>query len=316
MMSVERNLEKNFVSAVVYVHNNEKQIKNFLEMLNGALTEHFQKYEIIVVNDASTDDTASIIRDTAKCFEGSVVSILKMSYFQGVELSMNAGKDLSIGDYVFEFDTVDVDYDAELIFETYKKALTGFDIVSASSNKNRQLSSNLFYEIFNRFSKVQYKLTTESFRVISRRAMNRISASSNTIPYRKAVYANCGLKCENIIYEAKHDVEKNYSGNQRKYREELAVESLILHTNVAYKVSSILTFVMMAVTLFALIYTVVVFLTGSPVAGWTTMMLVLSFGFLGMFAVLSVIIRYLTIILELNFKKQQIVFESIEKISR
>ena len=315
-MSVGQNLEKNFVSAVVYVHNNENEIKKFLEMLHKTLSEHFLKFEIIMVNDASSDKSADIIRETAKTFDKAVVSILKMSYFQGLELSMNAGKDLSIGDYVFEFDTVDLDYDEELIYDIYKTALTGYDIVSASSNKNKKFSSNVFYKIFNRFSKVQYKLTTESFRVLSRRAMNRIDASSNTIPYRKAVYANCGLKCKNVTYEAKQDLEKNYSGNQKRYREELAIESLILHTNVAYRVSSVLTFAMMAVTLFALIYTVVVFLTGNPVAGWTTMMLVLSFGFLGMFAILSIVIRYLTIILDLNFKKQQVVFESIEKISK
>ena len=315
-MSIAQNLEKNFVSAVVYVHNNEEQIKSFLEMLQKTLSSHFVKYEIIMVNDASTDNSAEVIREVAKGFDGSVVSILKMSYFQGMELSMNAGKNLSIGDYVFEFDTVDVDYEEELIYEIYKTALTGYDIVSASSDRNKKLSSNLFYKVFNRFSKVQYKLTTESFRVLSRRAMNRIDASSTSIPYRKAVYANCGLKCRNVSYEAKKDVTKNYSGNQKKYREELAIESLILHTNVAYKVSSILTLVMMAVTLFALIYTVVIFLTGSPVAGWTTTMLVLSFGFLGIFAILSIVIRYLTLILDLIFKKQHVVFESIEKISK
>ena len=315
-MSIAQNLEKNFVSAVVYVHNNEDQIKSFLEMLQKTLSSHFVKYEIIMVNDASTDNSSELIREVAKGFDGSVVSILKMSYFQGMELSMNAGKNLSIGDYVFEFDTVDVDYEEELIYEIYKTALTGYDIVSASSDRNKKLSSNLFYKVFNRFSKVQYKLTTESFRVLSRRAMNRIDASSTSIPYRKAVYANCGLKCRNVSYEAKKDVTKNYSGNQKKYREELAIESLILHTNVAYKVSSILTLVMMAVTLFALIYTVVIFLTGSPVAGWTTTMLVLSFGFLGIFAILSIVIRYLTLILDLIFKKQHVVFESIEKISK
>ena len=315
-MSIVQNLEKNFISAVVYVNNNENQVKSFLKMLQTELAKHFTKYEIIMVDDASTDNTVENIREVAKTFDNAVVSILKMSYFQGVELSMKAGKDLAIGDYVFEFDNVDVDYDTEIIYDVYKTALTGFDIVSASSDKNKSIISNMFYNVFNRFSRVQYKLKTESFRVLSRRALNRIDASNTTIPYRKAVYANCGLKCKSVVYKARQDLEKNYSNNVKRYREELAVESLILHTNVAYKVSSILTFVMMAVTLFALAYTLVVFLTGNPVAGWTTMMLVLSFGFLGMFAILSVIIRYLTIILDLNFKKQQIVFESIEKISK
>ena len=315
-MTSKQNLEKNFVSAVAYVHNNEKQIKSFLEMLNATLAEHFGKYEIIVVNDASTDATAEVIREVANGFNGSVVSILKMSYFQGLEISMNAGKKLAIGDFVFEFDSVDVDYDAEEIFKVYQTALMGYDIVSTSSEGKKRFTSNIFYKVFNRFSNVQYKLTTETFRILSRRAMNRIDASSTIIPYRKAVYANCGLKYKNLSYEVKRDIDKNFSDNQRKHREEIAAESLILHTNVAFKVSSALTFIMMAVTLFALVYTIVVFLTGSPVAGWTTTMLVLSFGFLGMFAVMSIVIRYLAIILDLNFKKQQVVFESIEKISK
>ncbi|MDD6069892.1 MAG: glycosyltransferase, partial [Clostridiales bacterium] len=287
-------LEKNFISAVVYVHENEKDIKNFLTMLYGELVQHYGKFEIIMVDDASTDQSLEAIREVASSFEQSVVSILKMSYYQGLELAMNAGKRLAIGDYVFEFDTTNQDYNPEMIYNVYKEALTGYDIVSASSNQKPRFTSEIFYKVFNAFSKVQYKLTTENFRVLSRRAINRIDASSTTILYRKAVYANCGLKCKNIVYSASKRAEKSFTGQQKQYRQELATESLILHTNIAYKVSSILTFLMMAVALFSLIYTIVVFVTGNPVAGWTTMMLVLSFGFLGMFAILSIVIRYLT----------------------
>lgn len=315
-MSINQNLEKNFASAVVYVHDNEAQIPAFLKMLHAQLDKHFAKYEIIMVNDASSDESENAIREFALGLEKSVVSILKMSYFQGIELSMNAGKRLSIGDYVFEFDSMNLDYDPELIYEVYQKALTGYDIVSASPNVRGKLSSRMFYKVFNRFSKVQYKIGTESFRILSRRGINRIDASSSTILYRKAVYANCGLRCENINYDITNAVARNFSKKQRKYREELAVETLILHTNVAYRLCSGLTALMMAVALFALIYTIVVFAIGNPVAGWTTTMLVLAFGFFGMFAILSIVIRYLAIILDLNFKRQQVVYEGIEKISK
>ncbi len=56
------NKEKNFISAVVYVHNNEKEIGNFLEKLNSKLSENFEKYEIICVNDKSTDDSVEEIK--------------------------------------------------------------------------------------------------------------------------------------------------------------------------------------------------------------------------------------------------------------
>ena len=309
-------LEKNFVSAVVYVHENEQEINQFLTMLYGELERHYEKFEIIMVDDASTDRSVEIIREVASAFHRSVVSILKMSYYQGLESAMNAGKRLSIGDYVFEFDSMNQDYDPEMIYEVYKTALSGYDIVSASPNQRTSFTSNLFYKVFNQFSKVQYKLATENFRVLSRRGINRIDASSTTILYRKAVYANCGLKCKNIVYEASKNSAKEFSGQQKSYRKELAIETLILHTDIANRVSSFLTIFMMGVALFSLIYTIIIFATGNPVAGWTTTMLVLSFGFLGMFAILSIIIRYLAILLDLNFKKQQVVYEGIEKISK
>ncbi len=315
-MSINQNLEKNFVSAVIYVHDNENQIEDFMKMLYKQLSTHFCKFEIIMVNDASADTSEAKIREFALSLDRSVVSILKMSYFQGIERSMDAGKRLSIGDYVFEFDNMDMDYNPKQIYEIYQKALTGYDIVSASPNKKGKLSSRIFYSVFNRFSKVQYKLTTESFRVLSRRGINRIDASSSTIFYRKAVYANCGLRCANMVYDITNNAEHELTRKQKKYREDLAVESLILHTNVAYKISTWLTALMMAVTLLVLIYTIVIFIIGNPVAGWTTTMLVLSFGFLGMFAVLSIVVRYLALILDLGFKRQQVVYEGIEKISK
>ena len=46
---------------------------------------------------------------------------------------MNAGVDLAIGDFVFEFDTVCMDYKTELLMQVYRRSLEGFDIVSASA---------------------------------------------------------------------------------------------------------------------------------------------------------------------------------------
>ena len=41
------NKEKNFISAVVYIHNNENNIFNTLKNINNVLHNNFEKYEII-----------------------------------------------------------------------------------------------------------------------------------------------------------------------------------------------------------------------------------------------------------------------------
>ena len=99
------NKEKNFVSAVVYLYNEENSVKKFLTSLNELLKTNFEKYEIICVNDTSTDNTAKAVEEF--CDENSVKSLtmIDTSFFQGVENAMVAGLDISIGDFVFEFDS-------------------------------------------------------------------------------------------------------------------------------------------------------------------------------------------------------------------
>ena len=77
-----------------------------------------------------------------------------------------------------------------------------------------------------------------------------------------------------------------------------------------------MTFLMMIGIVLVGIYTIFVFVSQQPVAGWTTTMLFLSVAFLGVFAILAVIIKYLSIIVDLIFKKQKYMIESIEKITK
>ena len=163
--------EKNFISAVIYVHNCEERIGDFCRMVYRQLQEHFAKFEIICVNDASTDGSRAEIKKTAQEFADTTVTILDMSYYQGQEASMNAGVDLAIGDFVYEFDSTCQDYEESLIFEIYQKSLTGYDIVSAAVDKKEKWSSHLFYKVFGHFSTYKYQLQTESFRILSRRAI-------------------------------------------------------------------------------------------------------------------------------------------------
>ena len=96
--------EKNFISAVVYLKNNSKGIVNFVKDLHQSLNDNFEKFEIIIVNDCSTDDSVNQVKLYSKEHDASAITILNMSFVQGVEQCMNAGLDLAIGDYVLQFD--------------------------------------------------------------------------------------------------------------------------------------------------------------------------------------------------------------------
>ncbi|MBR3247813.1 MAG: glycosyltransferase [Clostridiales bacterium] len=309
------NKEKSFASAVIYVHNAENRIEGFLKTIINVMEENFENSEIICVNDSSTDDSLKKIKQTGSLAAGTTVSVVNMSYFHGLELAMNAGSDLAIGDYVFEFDYAFLDYEPSLIMDVYRKALEGFDIVSASANKKERFSSRMFYWLFNKYSMSKYKMTTESFRILSRRALNRTDSMNKTIPYRKAVYSDSGLKTFNLRYDNKTCPERKTDKLERAYRTKLAADSLLLFTQIGYSFAKFMTFLMMFISFFMIVYSLLVFFSASPVEGWTTTILFLSVAFLGMFGILTVIIKYLQLIVELVFKRKKYSFESVEKIT-
>lgn len=310
------NKEKNFISAIAYVNNNEDHIEHFLKNLNSLLKEKFDKFEIIFVNDYSTDKSVEKIKNFTDEIKDSVISVINMGFYQGLELSMNAGIDLAIGDFVYEFDSLFIDYDLSKIMDIYKTSLQGFDIVSAASSGTKSAFSRLFYKVFNANSNTSYEIQNESFRILSRRAINRVHSMSKTIPYRKAMYANCGLKLQRIIYYPLKENKFKHTKQIIDNRKELATDSLILFTDVAYKISITMTLLMMLIASLVGIYTVIIFFRGTPVAGWTTTMLFLAFGFFGVFAVLAIVIKYLSILIDLTFKKHKYTIESIEKITK
>ena len=65
-----------------------------------------------------------------------------------------------------------------------------------------------------------------------------------------------------------------------------------------------------------LVYVVDVFCKGHLIEGWTTTMFVITFGFTGFFAILSIIVKYLALLVDITFKQQKYLIESIEKIQK
>lgn len=261
------NKEKNFASAVVYVHNAENRIEEFMRMLIDVMESNFEHSEIICVNDSSEDDSLKKIRSISNSASTTNISVVNMSYFHGLELSMNAGVDMSIVDFVFEFDNTIIDFDASVIMDIYRHSLEGYDIVSASPNKGERFTSRMFYKVFAYYSDLSYKMSTESFRILSRRVINRISSMNKITSYRKVIYANCGLKTDNIRYDVKKCENRALDNKERNYRSGLAIDSLILFTRMGYSFAKFMTVIMMLISVLMIVYSIVIYATSNPVAG-------------------------------------------------
>lgn len=308
--------EKKFISLVVYLHNVEKYIEYFLDKILPVCESYFQEFEVVCVDDGCTDGTVEKLRSYMEDHQvKAMVNVIHMSFFQGLESAMNAGRDIAIGDFVYEFDDVFVDYEPKLLLQVYEKLLDGNDIVAARSKGKLRFTSKLFYFLYNCTSRAKGKIGPETFRIVSRRAINRIKSMGQYIPYRKAVYMNCGLKNATIPYDSKDKHARVKNKIVTNERTSLALDSFIYFTNAMEKVSATLSGLFLLLTFGMGIYVISDFFNSSkPVEGWLSTMSFLALGFFGVFALLTIILKYLSVLLNLIFRQQRYLVADIEKV--
>ncbi|MDY5870683.1 MAG: glycosyltransferase [Lachnospiraceae bacterium] len=309
-------MEKKFVSLVIYLHNSTEYLRKFMDTVIPVFEKNFEQFEIVCVNDACTDHTIELLKEyVEEKHLTAMVNVVHMSFFQGLESAMNAGRDISIGDFVYEFDDIFVDYEPNLIIDVYQKLLEGNDVVSASSKGKLRLTSRLFYALYNRTSRGKGKIGPETFRIVSRRAINRIKSMGQYIPYRKAVYHNCGLKTATINYDSAQKDVRIKNKTIASERTSLALDSFIYFTNALERISAIISGVFLFFIVAMALYIIHDAISASrPVEGWLSTMGFLALGFFGVFVLLTIILKYLSVLLNLIFKQQRYLVADIEKV--
>ena len=301
------NKEKAFISAVIYVHNDSGTAAGFVETVYRKFIELFERFEIIVADDHSTDQTVETLRQISRDFS-KPLTIIHMSSFQGKEAAMNAGIDMAIGDYIYQMESTQDQFDAELLGKAFEAMRGKYDIMSVAP-RDTALSGRIFYQLFNASSGGSAQIGTECFSIVTRRAVNRVHAISEYLPYRKSAFAASGLPYQRMCSDSVRAHERNTSFST-------GVESLLLYTRLGYRFSAVITGVMLLLAVAELIYTIVIFCMGIPIEGWTTLALFITFGFAGVFLIMSIVIRYLSLLLEIIFRRQRYLVSDVEIIQK
>lgn len=221
--------ESVFISAVLYLSDYSIDADKFTRNLLDSLKSYFDHYEVIIVDDCSTKHE-KFLKEVLVSLADSTITVVHMSVRQGVEACLQAGLDVSIGDFVFEFDTLDMLFDKSLLWDVYQEALKGNDVVSVEPKQNN-VSRSLFYKLFNKYSNAEYDINASAFRLVSRRAINRVLELNMSSAFRQAVYASCGLKNSRIKC-------KESASPQKARRLSLAIDSFLLYTEFSKGVCS------------------------------------------------------------------------------
>lgn len=285
--------EHAFLSVVVYVRDDSDHLEEELVRIASCLEKKFERFEVLVVNDCSSDTTRRILRSVAAKLSCNF-TIINLSRRHGLELAMMAGLEKSIGDFVLEIDTLPLEIPCEMIADLFKKTKEGYDIVAASPGHHVSLKSRLFYAMVNRMSYLQLDLCSERVRIVSRRALNAMLRLREKVRYRKALYTLTGYGKTIVYYTPKQ--KRAVKSNRENIA--LAMDVIVSFSNFGLKVSHYLSFVFALFSLLGTGYGLFnYFFNQNVVPGWTTLVVLISLGFAGTFFVLGMIGEYLARVL-------------------
>jgi dolichol-phosphate mannosyltransferase len=164
------------ISIVVPLYNEEGNVEPLLDRIE-AIARRLPgepSYEIVLVNDGSTDRTLAKLREQLAKRQHVVVVNLSRNF--GHQLAATAGVELAQGEAVVLMDG-DLQDPPELIAEFVKKWRDGYDVVYAirrtrkGESAFKLVTARAFYRIIKRLTKVSIPVDTGDFRLMSRRVV-------------------------------------------------------------------------------------------------------------------------------------------------
>ena len=192
------------LSIVFSFRNEEGNIKPLVERISTTMREIKDwKYELIFVNDDSTDQSEKILLDLQKNFP---IKIINMSRNFGIDPCVLAGFRNCSGDAVIYLHSDQQD-PPELIPKLLKKFEEGNEIVHTVRTKRkgegkfRMFLTKIAYWIINSLSDIDLPTQAGDYKLISKKALNEILKQREFRPYVRGLSVWVGFKQDFIYYE-------------------------------------------------------------------------------------------------------------------
>jgi glycosyltransferase involved in cell wall biosynthesis len=191
------------LSCVVPVFNEGAGITAFLQALQTAISKITPDFEIVVVNDGSTDSSGDRILSAEV---GSKLRYLELSRNFGKEIAIQAGLDAADGDCVAILDA-DFQHPVDLIATMVDRWKTGVDMVYAVKRNRKgegllnRIAVGAFYRLLSpRRREPQIPRDAGDFRLLDRKVVMALRALPERDRFMKGLYAWVGFRSEAIEF--------------------------------------------------------------------------------------------------------------------
>jgi glycosyltransferase involved in cell wall biosynthesis len=200
---VPRFLQKNSLSIIVPVLNEGGSLELLRSRLVNVLEDLDLQWDIILVDDGSTDDTLTQIRRMND--EDSRIKSVALSRNFGKENAVAAGLRYATGDAAIIIDG-DLQHPPELLQEFVRLWRGGYDVVYGERTDRKGLPTprnalaNIFYGLFRALSGICLPKGAGDFRLLSRRAVDAMNQLGERARFNKGLFAWIGFRSIGVPY--------------------------------------------------------------------------------------------------------------------
>ena len=294
---VENGGEFCTLSLIVPCYNEEKALPFFYREAKKVLADMDVSYEMLFVNDGSSDGTLDYLRELAESDER--VDYLSLARNFGKESAMYAGFCHVRGKYIAVMDA-DLQDPPSLLPEMYAILQTGeYDSVATRRTDRkgeppvRSWFARRFYQLINRFSDADIVDGARDFRLMKREMADAIAAMGEYNRFSKGIYGWIGYRTCWLPYKNVERVAGETKWSFWKLSH-YAMDGIINFSQAPLSIASWLGLMMTVLSFFTLLFIIIrKLLLGDPVAGWASTICVIVFIGGIQLAVLGIIGQYL-----------------------
>jgi dolichol-phosphate mannosyltransferase len=292
-------LETVELSVVAPVFNEQEGIQKFALTLRDVLEDMKTPYEVIFVDDGSTD--ASFLKLSE--IDWPKMRVLRFLRNSGHQSALDAGYRASLGNHVVTLDS-DMQHPPEVIPELYKVAKSrGVDVVYAIRPKRegdglfKKLTARIYYWLMAKLTDVQIEPNAADFRLVSRRVVTTLNLLPPGGQVFRLLIPSLGFSSEAITYRS----SERFAGAS-KYKitkmASLGIDSVIQSSVKPLKIAIQFGIGVSVLSGIGFGYVLVVFALQGTVQGWSSVISAVLLLFGALFVFLGIIGSYLSILVK------------------
>lgn len=270
------------ISVIIPMYYEEEVAEECYKRMTSVLQniENYD-YEIICINDGSRDKTLSILENLA--IRDKRLKVLSFSRNFGHQCAVTAGLKYVTGDAIVIIDA-DLQDPPELIPEMLKLWEAGNDVIYGKRKTRdgesvfKLFTAKMFYKTLNALSDVEIPKDTGDFRLVDRKVVDTINSLPEHNKFLRGLFSWVGYKQIPFQYERK----ERFAGKTKyplKKMLKLASDGIISFSTKPLKIVGGLGIISIVISFILLIYALIsyIFKLNNLSAGWTSLMLGITF---------------------------------------